>query len=256
VLQGAPVSVENGRRIEIRIIAEDDLYEAEGQRVRKTVAGVSVDYLYDLGRKPITELSATGSFTKAYGCVQNSFPYFGKEVELLRRSAAVMKTAGRISGATQYSCMPCCNQLLYQMRCRKTDKLPWGYNFCFLPESRKMSSIAGHQIVRTRSVRAFQEYIVRGISCHFKLPGRDNGMTVVLDELQQLQPKTLSDPELGTDKHLTVFPKDGMRDIQAGRLRSGNQENSTLQPGGLDCSRNQDICIDHQTDGKHYRFDF
>jgi len=30
-------------------------------------------------------------------------------------------------------------------------------------------------------------------------------MTVVLDELQQLQPKTLTDPELGTGKHLTVF---------------------------------------------------
>ena len=35
-------------------------------------------------------------------------------------------------------------------------------------------------------------------------------MTVVLDELQQLQPKTLSDPELGTGKHLAVFLKDGM----------------------------------------------
>ena len=76
-------------------------------------------------------------------------------------------------------------------------------------------------------------------------------MTVVLDELQQLQPKTLTDPELGTGKHLAVFLKNGMRDIQAGRLRNGNQENSTLQPGGLYCSRNQNICIDHQTEGKH-----
>src|SRR5437870_1620389 len=142
------------------------------------------------------------------------------------------------------------------MRRRKTDKLPWGYDLCFLPESRKMFLIAGHQIVRTRSVRAFQEYIVRRISCCFKLPGRDHGMTVVFDELQQLQPKTLSDPELGTRKHLAVFLKDGMRDIQAGRVRNGNQENSALQPGGLYCSRNQNICIDHQTERKHYCFDF
>ena len=28
------------------------VYDADGQRVRKTVAGVSVDYLYDLGGKP------------------------------------------------------------------------------------------------------------------------------------------------------------------------------------------------------------
>src|ERR1700674_3967611 len=142
------------------------------------------------------------------------------------------------------------------MRCRKTDKLPWGHDFCFLPESREMFLIAAHQIVRTRSVRTFQEYIIRGISRCFKLPRRDHGMTVVLDELQQLQSKTLSDLELGTGKHLAVFLKDGVRDIQAGRLRNGNQENSALQPGGLYCSRNQNICIDHQTEGKHYCFDF
>src|ERR1700745_3009781 len=130
------------------------------------------------------------------------------------------------------------------MRCRKTDKLPWGYDFCFLPESRKVFLIAGHQIVRARSVRTFHEYIVRGIRCCFKLPGRDHGMTVVLDELQELQPKTLSDSELGAGKHLAVFLKDGARDIQAGRLRNGNQENSALQPGGLYCSRNQKLRID------------
>jgi hypothetical protein len=71
-------------------------------------------------------------------------------------------------------------------------------------------------------------------------------MTVVLDELQQLQPKTLSDPELGTGKHLAVFLKDGVRNIQAGRPRNGNHEDSALQRSGLYCSRNQNICIDHQ----------
>ena len=119
-----------------------------------------------------------------------------------------------------------------------------------------MFLIAAHQIVRTRSVRTFQEYIIRGISCCFKLPRRDHGMTVVLDELQQLQSKTLSDLELGTGKHLAVFLKDGVREIQACLLRNGNQKNSALQPGWLYCSRNQNICIDHQAEGKHYCFDF
>ena len=85
-----------------------------------------------------------------------------------------------------------------------------------------MFLIARHQIVRARSVRAFHEYIVRGIGCCFKLPGRNHSMTVVLDEPQQLQPKTLSDPELGTGKHLAVLLKDRMRNIQAGRLRNRN----------------------------------
>src|SRR5437870_12867297 len=128
------------------------------------------------------------------------------------------------------------------MRRRKTDKLPWDYDLCFLPESRKMFLIAGHQIVRTRSVRAFQEYIVRRISCCFKLPGRDHGMTVVFDELQQLQPKTLSDPELGTRKHLAVFLKDGMRDIQAGRVRNGYLEISSSERDGHEVSQNQTLC--------------
>src|ERR1700694_1165381 len=93
------------------------------------------------------------------------------------------------------------------MRCRKTDKLPWGHDFCFLPETREMFLIAAHQIVRTRSVRTFQEYIIRGISCCFKLPRRDHGMTVVLDELQQLQSKTLSGLELGTGKTPRCIPQ-------------------------------------------------
>jgi hypothetical protein len=127
------------------------------------------------------------------------------------------------------------------MRGGRTDKLAWRYDFSFLPESRKMLLIAGHQIIRRRSVSAFQEYIVLGIRCCFEPPGRDHGMTMVLDQLQQLQPQTFSDPALGTGKHLAVFLKDWTRDIKAGRSRNGNQENSTLQPSGIYCSRSQNI---------------
>ena len=176
--------------------------------------------------------------------------------EASQKARCCHETRARILGSTQHLCMPCCNHLLYQMRCRKTDKFPRGYDLCLLPESRKMFLIAGHQIVRTGSVRAFQEHIVRRISGWFKVARRDHGMTVVLDELQQLQPKTLSDPELGTGKHLAIFLKDGIRKIQASWPRNGDQQNGTLQAGGLYCCRNQNICIDHQTEGKHYRFDF
>ena len=73
------------------------------------------------------------------------------------------------------------------MWCRKTDKLPWGYDFCFLPESRKIFWIAGHQVVRTRSVGAFQKYIVIGISCRFKLPGRAEEVRVQGEVVQVSQ---------------------------------------------------------------------
>jgi hypothetical protein len=140
------------------------------------------------------------------------------------------------------------------MRDGKTDKLPWRYDFGFLPGSRKMSLIGGHN--PPRSVGAFQEYFVLRINRCFEAPGRNHRMTMVLDDLQQLQPKTLSDPELGTGKHVVVFLKDGMRNIQVGRLRNSNQENSAMQPGRLYYSRNQNICIDHQTERKHCYLDF
>lgn len=108
------------------------------------------------------------------------------------------------------------------MRGSKTDKLPWRYELGFLPESRKMFLMAGHQVVHTCSVGAFQKSIITGISCCFKLPGREHGMTVVLDELQHLQPKTLADPKLGTGKHLAEFLKEGIRDIQAHGFRNGD----------------------------------
>src|SRR4029077_4346937 len=142
------------------------------------------------------------------------------------------------------------------MSIRKIDNLPWGYDFCVLPEFREVFLVAGHQVVRTRSVRALQEYVVRGIRCYFKPAARGDGMTVVLDELQQLQPKTPSNPELGTCEHLAVFEKDRAGDIQAGGLGNGDQENSALQPGRFYGSGNQNICIDHQAERKHYCFGF
>jgi len=81
-------------------------------------------------------------------------------------------------------------------------------------------------------------------------------MSVVLDELQQLQPKTLSNAELGARQHLGVFQQDRARDVQAGGLGNVDQENGALQPGRLDGSGNQHICIDHQAEGKHYCLGF
>src|SRR5260370_26418844 len=64
-------------------------------------------------------ISAAANFADSQslmGWVQISFSFFGKEVEFLRRSAAVMENDGlaklglRVNRAL---CMPCCTQLLY-----------------------------------------------------------------------------------------------------------------------------------------------
>ena len=85
------------------------------------------------------------------------------------------------------------------MRGSETDKLARRYDLGLLPESGKMFLIAGHQIVRTRGVRTFQEHIVRGISCCLNPPVGDHGMTVVLNELQ---PRKGSNLELFPDQVL------------------------------------------------------
>ncbi len=40
------------------------IYNASGQRVRKSTGGTSVDYLYDLGGQEITELSSAGAWNR------------------------------------------------------------------------------------------------------------------------------------------------------------------------------------------------
>jgi hypothetical protein len=40
------------------------VYDAEGNRVRKTSSGVSVDYLYDLLSHVIAELSSSGAWNR------------------------------------------------------------------------------------------------------------------------------------------------------------------------------------------------
>jgi len=99
------------------------------------------------------------------------------------------------------------------MRGSETDKLARRYDLGLLPESGKMFLIAGHQIIRSGSIGAFQEYVVSGIRCHVESPSRRHRMAVILDELKQLQPEPLSDPELGTGEHFVVFLKDGLRNI-------------------------------------------
>lgn len=67
----------------------------------------------------------------------------------------------------------------------KPDELPRRYDLGFLPESRKMSQIARHQIVGARGIGTLQEPNVIGITCYCKTPGRYNQLTSVTDELQQ-----------------------------------------------------------------------
>src|SRR5580692_3457579 len=79
---------------------------------------------------------------------------------------------------------------------------------------------------------------------------------MVLNELQQLLPKAFANLQFRTGKHLAEFFQDRTGDIQAGRFGNGKQQHGALQPGWLDSSGNQDVGVNHQTEGKHHCFGF
>src|ERR1022692_402418 len=104
------------------------------------------------------------------------------------------------------------------MRRDKTNELPWYYDLGFLPEFRKMSLIAGHQVVRAGSIGTFQEDIVVGVACDFRTPNRSHGIAAVPNDLQQLLPRPLANPQLRPAQHFAVLFQDGAGHIEARRF--------------------------------------
>ena len=53
------------------------VYDGEGRRIRKTLSGTSVDYLYDLGSHVVAEMSGTGTWNRGevYANGQNTATY-------------------------------------------------------------------------------------------------------------------------------------------------------------------------------------
>ena len=61
-----------------------------------------------------------------------------------------------------------------------------GRDLGFLPESREMLLIARYRIVGTGSIAAFQKHMVVKVAWYIQAAGRNDRMTVVFNELQQL----------------------------------------------------------------------
>lgn len=142
------------------------------------------------------------------------------------------------------------------MRRNQANEFSGCYDFGFLPESRKVPRIAGHQIVCSGSIGTFQEYVVIGVVCDFKAPCWSHDVTVALDKRQELLPKPFANTKLGAAKHIAVFLQDGAGHIETSRFGNGQEEDCARQPRRSDSSGNQDVCVNYQTEGKHHRFDF
>ena len=72
-----------------------------------------------------------------------------------------------------------------------------------------MLLIARDQIVRSGSIGTFKEHVVVGVACDIQAAGRNDGIAVVFDELQQLPPETLANSQFWAAKDFAVFLQDG-----------------------------------------------
>lgn len=88
-----------------------------------------------------------------------------------------------LRGEDQYYCILCRISLFDQVRGGKANKFPRRYYLGFLPESGKMSLIAGNQVVGSRGIGAFDKNIVVRVSADFKAARGRHDMAVILDEL-------------------------------------------------------------------------
>jgi hypothetical protein len=83
-----------------------------------------------------------------------------------------------------------------EMRGHNTEKFAGGNNFGSFPEARKVAYVSGEEIIRSSGIRAFEEDVVVRIGSNPKLARRGNESSAVLDELQELLPKSFTDLEL------------------------------------------------------------
>jgi hypothetical protein len=79
---------------------------------------------------------------------------------------------------------------------------------------------------------------------------------VSFDELEQLLAMALANPQFRAPKHIPVLRKNGTGHVEASRLGNRQEQDRALEACWLKSSGNQDICIDNQTEWKHYRFGF
>jgi hypothetical protein len=142
------------------------------------------------------------------------------------------------------------------MRRYQADEFSRRYHLGFLPKPGEMLLISGDQVVRPSCVGTFEEYVVVGIARNFQTMSRSHDVTVILNELQQLEAKAPANPQLKAGEHVAVLLQDGPGNIQSRRLGQGKQQHSTLQPSRLDGGGNQQVCVDDKTERKHYRFGF
>ena len=130
------------------------------------------------------------------------------------------------------------------MRPDDADEFTGGDDFGFLPELWEMALIAGDQVVRACSVGAFEEDVIGGVGRDLEGAGGCHEMGPVFEELKKLVPEPFAHMEFRSREDGAVLREDRCRQVEAGRLREGQEEHGALQTGRLEGGRYNDIGIE------------
>ena len=125
-----------------------------------------------------------------------------------------------------------------------------------LPEVWEMPLVPCDQVVGAGGVRAFQELVVVGIIRNLNCTRRLNQMRMAPYELEKLLPKASADIEFRTREHFPVFRKNGIGDVEPGRLSRRKHENGALESVRFQSCRHQDIAVNYKPERDHRRFGF
>src|SRR5450755_4965791 len=79
---------------------------------------------------------------------------------------------------------------------------------------------------------------------------------MVLDEIEELLPKSLADFQFGAREHFPVFGNNSGGNVQPGRFGDRKQEDGALESVRFEGRRDDNICVDHQPERDHPRLVF
>jgi hypothetical protein len=120
-----------------------------------------------------------------------------------------------------------------------------------LPEFWEMKLVAGDPVVGAGSFGAFNQLVDAGIFGDIERARWDHALRTVLYELAKLLAKTPADLEFGRREDCAVFRKNRFGDIEAGRFGHRQYEYGALQAVGPQSSRDDDICVNDQSERDH-----
>src|SRR6516225_1525520 len=151
--------------------------------------------------------------------------------------------------------LPGCRCSRDEVRCNDADEFAGCDHLGFLPESRKMPLVPGHQVVGAYGIGAFNELVIVGIARHLQCPRWLHQPGVAPDELEKLLPGSLADLQLRAGEHLAVLNKYSGGHVERCRFGDRQDQDGALESVRFEGCRDNDVGVDHQPERDHPRLD-